>query len=256
MKKYYKKIVAMLIATLMICNNIIYTANVKAGVYWAKEAEYVRIGDTIGYSRATYDGYINPYYFNVSSATDLSIKMYITQFDADFSVYLYNDDGDCLFADYNISKGDCKYNHSTNAYEITLNFGKLKKGTYYLELDTHSPSYENRGAFKLFENKPVIIPNNNSTTSAKNTVNKKFKISKKKIVVKKGKKKSVTVTYKYNSGSVYYKIKKKKCVSARWGDWNGDKVKLYIKGKRKGKTKIYVTNSVNSKKLVITVKVK
>lgn len=240
MQKCCKRIVGLLVIALLICNSVTNYTDVKAGVYWAKEAEYIRIGDSVSFSRGTYDGYINPYYFYVSGTTDLSIKLFIKQFEVNFIVSLYNDDGDCLFEEYGISKGTCKYNHSTGTYDLNLNFGKLKKGTYYLEFSTFNSNYENRGNFVLKSNK---------------STNKKFKVSKKSIIVKKGRKKSVTVTYKYNSGSVYSTIKNKRYASTKWGKWNGDKVKLYIKGKKKGKTKIYITNSKNSKKLAITVKV-
>ena len=249
-----KKIIAIVLCLILTLSlNVVMQTTVEAGVYWAEEAEYIQIGDTVNYSRATYDGYINPYYFDVLEKTDLSIKMYIKQFDVNFSVYLYNDDGDCLFGEYGISEGTCKYNHSSGTYNLDLNFGKLKEGTYYLEFSNFNRNYENRGAFVLYKNKPISVPSDNKSTSSKKV--KKFKVSKKSIVVKKGKSKSVTVTFKYKSGSVEYKIKKKKIVSAKWGTWHGDKIKLKIKGKKKGKTTVYITNSKTSKKIKINVKV-
>ncbi len=257
MNKFLRKIVSLIILLVLIMNTAIDSKEVKAGVYWAKEAELIKIGEAVGYSRATYDGYINPYYFNVTETTDLSMTMSIIKLEVPFNIYLYNDDGDCLFGEYGIDEGDCKYNHSTGMYEISFNIGKLKQGIYYLELDTWNSNYYNIGAFILYKNAPISAPKvNGPKKTAKKQTTKKFKISKKSIVIKKGKKKSVTVTYKYSTGSVYYKITKRNRVSANWGNWKGDKVKLYIKGKRKGKTKIVITNSKNSKKLVIKVRVK
>lgn len=86
------------------------------------------------------------------------------------------------------------------------------------------------------------------------TVKNVLKISRSSISLKKGKKKSVVVTF-FKEGDVIYKIKKAKYVSCSWGEFDGDKVRLTIRGLKKGKTTVMISNSFNKEKRKITVKV-
>lgn len=80
--------------------------------------------------------------------------------------------------------------------------------------------------------------------------------SKTNVTVTKGQKTSVNITYK-KSGKIYYENFNTDVIKASWGKkWNGYKIKLNIKGKKVGKTKIIVTNSKNKEKVTINVKVK
>ena len=80
--------------------------------------------------------------------------------------------------------------------------------------------------------------------------------SKGKVTVSVGQTVTVNITYKKN-GTISCLTKNKKIVTTVWGkDWNGNKIKLKIKGKKVGSTKLVITNSKNNEKAVIRVEVK
>lgn len=79
--------------------------------------------------------------------------------------------------------------------------------------------------------------------------------SKTKVTVQKGSKACVIVTFK-KDGMVYYQNMNSKIATAKWGKSEDGRIKLYIKGKKVGQSKILITNSKNKEKVVIRVKVK
>lgn len=79
--------------------------------------------------------------------------------------------------------------------------------------------------------------------------------SKTKVTVQKGSKACVIITLK-KDGMVYYQNMNNKIAAAKWGKSEDGRIKLYIKGKKVGQSKIFITNSKNKEKVVIRVKVK
>ncbi len=65
----------------------------------------------------------------------------------------------------------------------------------------------------------------------------------------------VTIT-SLKGGALSCKVAKASVCSAKWGSWNGSKIKLKITAKKSGKTKITVTNTKTKAKLSIAVTVK
>ena len=66
----------------------------------------------------------------------------------------------------------------------------------------------------------------------------------------------VLITYTYNKGEVRYKIDDTSVVTADWSDWYGDKIYLFLTAQGPGSTKVTISNSVNSTKYVINVRVR
>lgn len=80
--------------------------------------------------------------------------------------------------------------------------------------------------------------------------------SKTNVTVEKGKKTAVNIKFKKN-GKVYWTNMNTNIVKASWGkSTDGNKLKLNLKGKKVGNTKVIITNSRNKEKIVIRVKVK
>lgn len=95
------------------------------------------------------------------------------------------------------------------------------------------------------------------TLKCKVTVKKSFITpSSSSVSLSKGGSKSVTLTVKGSKDIVLTNSDKSVC-STSWGAWNGDKIKLTIKGKKSGtaKIKVYTKNFSRSTAKTITVKV-
>ena len=93
------------------------------------------------------------------------------------------------------------------------------------------------------------------------TVTKKLLSSnKKKVTVKKSKTKSVTIKLEGDEDdSVYAELASEDCddlVSYKFGEWKGNKIKLKIKGLKKGKCTILVSNELTEETIPIRVTVK
>lgn len=84
---------------------------------------------------------------------------------------------------------------------------------------------------------------------------KVFKASQKKVTVAKSKKKTITITNTIGT-KISCKVSNKKICTVKLGKWKGSKIRLTIKGKKKGKTKITIKSNKTKKKIKILVKVK
>lgn len=83
---------------------------------------------------------------------------------------------------------------------------------------------------------------------------KVFKANKKKITLTEKKKKKITITNSIGT-KVSCKIANKKICSCKWGKWKKNKIKLTIRGKKNGKTKITIKSDKTKKKIKIVIKV-
>ncbi len=101
----------------------------------------------------------------------------------------------------------------------------------------------------------ISVKTGGKTLTCRVTVRKVFTASSSNISVSKGKKKTVTVTCSKKL-KLKYVIKNKKIVSCAWKKMKGNNYKLIIRGKKKGKTSITLTNSFNQEKIKLTVKVR
>lgn len=91
------------------------------------------------------------------------------------------------------------------------------------------------------------------TFSSVNAKSKTLYANKTKITIQN--KGSVTITSK-KSGSLLFTVANSKICSAKWGKWNGNKIKLYLTGKSYGKTTVTVKNKKTKKSIKITVNVR
>ena len=91
------------------------------------------------------------------------------------------------------------------------------------------------------------------TFSSVNAKSKTLYANKTKITIQN--KGSVTITSK-KSGSLLFTVANSKICSAKWGKWNGNKIKLYLTGKSYGKTTVKVKYKKTKKSIKITVNVR
>lgn len=96
----------------------------------------------------------------------------------------------------------------------------------------------------------ILVLTSAILTSAKS---KSFYANKTKIVITKSATVTITSTMR---ASLKYTIAKKNVCSAKWGEWSGNKIKLFIKAKNIGNTKVTVKNSKSNEKLTLKVTVK
>lgn len=76
------------------------------------------------------------------------------------------------------------------------------------------------------------------------------------VQVKKGKQVPIKIRYT-EQGYLNVKVQGRYIVGAKWKPgWDGDYCTLYLKGLKKGKTKVVITNTANKEKIVINVTVK
>ena len=81
-----------------------------------------------------------------------------------------------------------------------------------------------------------------------------MKVSSKKVYIEGiGTTTNVTVTFKSSYGYTKSVVKDKRICSSKWGQWDGDQAKLMLKGLRKGKTTVTVTNTRNRERITLKV---
>ncbi len=244
-------IVLSLVMGCLVTTNSVATkaSSIGQGSLYRYNAPSIYLGDSV------YCELDDEYYYKLHVSSDTYVKLYGRTYDScmGLACELLDSSGDYINLYYSKQKENWGY----GVLNKTI---YLKQGTYYLALYGTGFTDDNDYAYLSVDATTVTkkAPKKKTTKKYKwkNTKKKKFSVSKKRIIVKKGRRKKVTVTLRYNSGYAYYKIKNARKVSAKWGNWHGSKIKLSIKGKRRGKTKIVITNSKNSKKFVIRVRVK
>ena len=254
--KGIKKIINFVIVLSLVMGCLVTTNSVATkaksigqGSVYRYNAPSIYLGDSV------YCELDDEYYYKLNVYNDTYVKLYGRTYDSSMGLAceLLNSSGNYINSYYSDEKENW-------GYDILNKTIYLRKGTYYLGIYGTGFSDDNDYVYLSVDATTVTKQTPKKKTNKKNvwrnTTKKKFSVSKKRITVKKGRRKKVTVTLRYNSGSVYYKIKNARKVSAKWGRWHGDKVKLSIKGKKRGRTKIIITNSKNSKRYVIKVRVK
>ena len=246
-----KKIINYVVVLSLMLGCFLATQNVETeakmmgkGSFYKYNAPNFNLGDEI------YCESDDEFFYKLYVPSDTYIRVYARGYDPRMHIYfsLYDSNGNCeefLYSDSSEKWG----------YEQLDRIIYLRKGTYIIGVEGYGwTEYSDYLYVKV--SKTTVRPKSTIVSNVKkssNNYSSKFKVSRKNIYVKKGRKKKITVTFKYSSGSVYYKVKNTRKVSASWGSWYGDKVKLRIKGKRRGKTKVIISNSKTRKKYAINV---
>lgn len=99
----------------------------------------------------------------------------------------------------------------------------------------------------------IVCKNNGTKYTCKVTVKQGvISVSKNTVTVNGTGKLKVTLK---GDGELTCTVADSSIVSCEWGEWSGNKIPLYLTGEKTGNTNITITNSINSQKYVVKVKV-
>lgn len=141
---------------------------------------------------------------------------------------------------------------------MTMNKSGLSGNIVWRSSKPNVASVDSNGVIRAKKPGTAVISASVGGKTFKSTikVNSVLSISKKSIKVpRNGRVRTVTVTLR-RRGYLTYHVKNSSRVSCYWGSWKGNKCKLRIYGRKRGKAVITITNSYNNEKKKITVRVR